>query len=112
MQIDITGHHIDITDSMRSYVNTKFERLKRHFDNVTDTHVILTVEKLRQKAEATIHIKGHNIFADSTDEDMYAAIDSLTDKLDRQIKKYKEKDSDHHRATGGLKKQPLQETEE
>jgi len=112
MQIDITGHHIDITDSMRSYVNTKFERLKRHFDNMTDTHVILTVEKLRQKAEATIHIKGHNIFADSTDEDMYAAIDSLTDKLDRQIKKYKEKDSDHHRATGGLKKQPLQETEE
>ena len=112
MQIDITGHHIDITDSMRSYVNTKFERLKRHFDNMTDTHVILTVEKLRQKAEATIHIKGHNIFADSTDEDMYAAIDSLTDKLDRQIKKYKEKDSDHHRATGGLKNQPLQETEE
>lgn len=112
MQIDITGHHIDITDSMRSYVNTKFERLKRHFDNVTDTHVILSVEKLRQKAEATIHIKGHNIFADSTDEDMYAAIDSLTDKLDRQIKKHKEKDSDHHRADGGLKNQPLQDIEE
>jgi len=111
MQIDITGHHIDITDSMRNYVNTKFERLKRHFDNVTDTHVILSVEKLRQKAEATIHIKGHNIFADATDEDMYAAIDSLTDKLDRQIKKHKEKDSDHHRSNGGLKNQPLQDAE-
>ena len=111
MKIDITGHHIDITDSMRNYVNTKFERLKRHFDNVTDTHVILSVEKLRQKAEATIHIKGHNVFADATDEDMYAAIDSLTDKLDRQIKKHKEKDSDHHRSNGGLKNQPLQEIE-
>lgn len=108
MNIDITGHHIDITDSMRNYVSTKFERLKRHFDNVTDTHVILTVEKLRQKAEATIHIKGHNVFAEAVNEDMYAAIDSLTDKLDRQIKKHKEKDSNHHRATGGLKNQPLQ----
>jgi len=108
MNINITGHHIEITDSMRNYVSTKFERLKRHFDNVTDTHVILTVEKLRQKAEATIHIKGHNVFADAVNEDMYAAIDSLTDKLDRQIKKHKEKDSDHHRSTGGLKNQPLQ----
>ena len=111
MNIDITGHHIEITDSMRNYVSTKFERLKRHFDNVTDTHVILTVEKLRQKAEATIHIKGHNVFAEAVNEDMYAAIDSLVDKLDRQIKKHKEKDSNHHRASGGIKNQPLQ-TEE
>ena len=108
MQINLTGHHVDITDSMRNYVTQKFERLERHFDNVTNTHVILSVEKTRQKAEATIHIKGHNVYADSTDEDMYAAIDSLTDKLDRQIKKYKEKASDHHRAEGGLKNQPLQ----
>jgi len=108
MNINITGHHIDITDSMRNYVSTKFERLERHFDNVTDTHVILTVEKIRQKAEATIHIKGHKVFADSVNEDMYAAIDSLTDKLDRQIKKHKEKDSDHHQSEGGLKNQPLQ----
>ena len=108
MNTNISGHHIEITDSMRNYVNTKFERLKRHFDNVTDIHVILSVEKLRQKAEATIHIKGHNVFADAVNEDMYAAIDSLTDKLDRQIKKHKEKDSDHHRANGGLKNQPLQ----
>ena len=108
MQLDLTGHHVEITDSMRNYVNTKFEKLARHFDNVTNTHVILTVEKLRQKAEATIHITGHNLFAESVDEDMYAAIDSLVDKLDRQVKKHKEKASDHHRAEGGLKNQPLQ----
>lgn len=111
MQIDLTGHHIDITDSMRDYVNTKFERLERHFDNVTNTHVILSVEKLRQKAEATIHITGHNLFAESVDEDMYAAIDSLTDKLDRQIIKHKEKATDH-RARNSLKDQEIQEPQE
>ena len=109
MQIDLTGHHVDITDSLRDYVNTKFERLERHFDNVTNTHVILSVEKLRQKAEATMHVTGHNIFAEAVDEDMYASIDSLVDKLDRQIIKHKEKTTDHHRAKGGLKNQELQE---
>lgn len=108
MHIDITGHHVEITDSMRDYVTGKFERLERHFDMVTKTHVILTVEKNRQKAEATIHLKGVDIYADSEDEDMYTAIDSLTDKLDRQIKKHKEKLTDHHRSDGGLKNQPLQ----
>jgi len=108
MQINLTGHHVEITDSMRDYVNTKFDRLERHFDNVSNTHVILTVEKLRQKAEATVHITGHDVYADSVDEDMYAAIDSLVDKLDRQIKKHKEKAKDHHRSEGGLKNQPLE----
>ncbi|GMQ87621.1 MAG: ribosome hibernation promoting factor [Gammaproteobacteria bacterium] len=105
MQIDVTGHHVELTDPLRNYVNEKFERLERHFDHVTDVHVILSVEKLRHTAEATIHISGGKLFADSTDEDMYAAIDSLTDKLDRQIKKHKEKLTDHHRSEGAMKKQ-------
>ena len=95
MQISVTGHHIDITDSLRNYVDSKFERLERHFDNVTNVHVILSVEKLRKKAEATIKISGAKIFADAVQEDMYAAIDSLTDKLDRQILKHKEKFKNH-----------------
>ncbi|MCB1733657.1 MAG: ribosome hibernation promoting factor [Gammaproteobacteria bacterium] len=100
MQINITGHHLDITDSLRAYVDEKFERLERHFDNVTNVHVILSVEKTRQKAEATVHVNGGDLFADSTEEDMYAAIDALIDKLDRQIRKHKEKITDHHRSEG------------
>jgi putative sigma-54 modulation protein len=107
MQINVTGHHVDITDPMRDYVNEKFERLERHFDNVTDVHVVLSVEKLRHRAEATMHITGGKLFADNTEEDMYAAIDGLTDKLDRQIKKHKEKITDHHRSEGAIKKQSM-----
>jgi len=95
MQISLTGHHIDITDSMRAYVDSKFERLERHFDHVTNVHVILTVEKLRQKAEATLHVNGADIFAECEEEDMYAAIDGLVDKIDRQVKKHKEKSTNH-----------------
>ncbi len=95
MQISITGHHLDVTDSLKSYVETKFQKLERHFDHVTDVHVILGVEKLNQKAEATVHISGAKLFAEDHQEDMYAAIDSLVDKLDRQVKKHKEKISNH-----------------
>lgn len=105
MQIDVTGHHVELTDPLRNYVSDKFERLERHFDHVTDVHVILSVEKLRHTAEATMNISGGKLFADSTEEDMYAAIDSLTDKLDRQIKKHKEKITNHHRSEGAIKKQ-------
>lgn len=91
MQLSLTGHHVEITDAMRSYVKDKIERLERHFDNVTNVHVILSVEKLQQKAEATVHLSGAEVFADSTHEDMYAAIDGLVDKLDRQVIKHKEK---------------------
>jgi len=97
MQINLTGHHVDLTDPLRSYVNDKFEKLERHFDHLTSIHVVLGVEKLRHKAEATIHMNGNSVFADATQEDMYAAIDLLLDKLDRQILKYKEKLKDHHR---------------
>jgi len=104
MQLNVSGHHVDLTEAMQSYVENKMERLERHFDQVTNVNVILSVEKLRQKAEATIHITGNDIFANAEDENMYAAIDALIDKLDRQIKKHKEKKTDHHRAEGVEKK--------
>lgn len=107
MQLNLTGHHIEITDSLRDYVTTKLEKLERHFDQVTNVHVILGVEKLRQKAEAKIHIKGNQLFAESENEDMYASIDSMIDKLDGQIRKHKDKITDHHKQNGALKDQPL-----
>ncbi len=91
MQINVSGHHVDVTDSMRNYVDSKFERLGRHFDHVIDVQVILSVDRQHQRAESTIHVNGANIFADSSHEDMYAAIDTLVDKLDRQVIKHKEK---------------------
>lgn len=100
MQINLTGHHVDLTQALRDYVHEKFQRLERHFDNVIDVHVILTVEKLVQKAEATMQVSGNSLFADATHQDMYAAIDALVDKLDRQVVKHKEKLKDHHRAEG------------
>lgn len=105
MQINITGHHIDITPALRTYIENKFQRLERHFDKMSNIHVILSVEKERQKAEATIHVNRGDLFADSIQEDMYAAIDDMTDKLDRQLKKHKEKLSDHRRADGNNKNQ-------
>ncbi len=95
MQINLSGHHVEITDSMRNYVNEKIEKLDRHFDQALDIHVVLTVEKLRHKAEATLHVSGNSLHADSVQEDMYAAIDGLVDKLDRQGKKHKEKLKNH-----------------
>ena len=97
MQIDLSGHHVEITTPMRNYVNEKIGRLEKHFDRVTDIHVILSVEKQVQKAEATIHVKGNKIFAHADEQDMYMAIDALADKLDRQIIKHKEKIQNHHR---------------
>jgi len=96
MQLSITGHHINITPALRDYVDNKLERLERHFENVTDIHCVLSVEKLRHKAEATVQVSGATLFADEVQEDMYAAIDGLIDKLDRQVKKHKEKLQDHH----------------
>ncbi len=103
MQINLTGHHIDITPALREYVGNKFERLERHFDHVINVHVVLSVEKLEQKAEATIQVSGAAVHADAIHEDMYAAIDSLTDKLDRQVLKYKEKVTGRARTNGGIK---------
>ncbi|NDV89623.1 ribosome hibernation promoting factor [Alteromonas sp. 345S023] len=95
MQINLTGHHVEITDSLRNYVDTKFSKLERHFDHISNVHVILNVEKLNQKAEATMHLSGAEVFASSENLDMYAAIDSMVDKLDRQVIKHKEKLKKH-----------------
>ena len=96
MDVTVAGHHVDLTDSLREYAETKFERLERHSDQMTDIHCILTVEKLEHRAEATIHLNGGTIHADSVEQNMYAAIDTLVDKLDRQVKKHKEKMTDYH----------------
>ena len=91
MQISISGHHVDVTEAMQGYVEEKMSKLTRHFDNITTGQVTLTVEKGRQVAEATIHVTGTDIHAKSEHDDMYAAIDLMTDKLDRQVLKHKEK---------------------
>jgi putative sigma-54 modulation protein len=96
MQLNISGHHIEITDSLRGYVESKIQKIERHFDLVSDVSCILTVEKLRHKAEATVRVNGGTIYADATEADMYAAIDGLADKLDRRVRKHKEKLVDHH----------------
>jgi putative sigma-54 modulation protein len=89
MNLSISGHHLSVTPSIREYVLLKLERIRRHFDQVIDVNVVLAVDKLIQKAEITIHVKGKELFAKATDSDMYAAIDALIDKLDRQVAKYK-----------------------
>ncbi|OMH30366.1 ribosome hibernation-promoting factor, HPF/YfiA family [Motiliproteus sp. MSK22-1] len=91
MQINITGHHIDLTDAIHDYVDSKFAKLERHFDNITNVQVTLTVQNQHQEAEAIVMISGGELFAKAEDSNLYAAIDCLIDKLDRQIIKHKEK---------------------
>ncbi len=95
MNLNITGHHVEVTPAINEYVRTKLDRVIRHFDNVISVHVILSVDKLDQKAEVTLHVKGKDIHADSVELDLYAAIDTLADTLDRQVVKHKEKISNH-----------------
>lgn len=102
MQIQLTGHHVEITPALRQHVNEKMERLARHFDHVSNVHVVLSVEKLRQKAEATINLSRGTVFAEAEAEDMYAAIDVLIDKLDRQVKKQKEKNTNYRSSNGDV----------
>ena len=97
MNLNITGHHVEVTPAIREYLTVKLDKVIRHFDQVTSVNVILSVEKLRQKAEITLHVKGKDIHADAVDADLYASIDLLVDKLDRQVVKHKEKVSDHNR---------------
>jgi putative sigma-54 modulation protein len=96
MQLDLSGHHVEVTEAMRGYVLKKFERISRHYEQLIDIHCVLTVEHLRHKAEATVLMSGNKIYADATEVNMYAAIDALADKLDRCVKKHKEKVADHH----------------
>lgn len=101
MNLTISGHHLEVTPALRSYVTTKLDRINRHFDQVVDVKVLLTIENLkekerRQRAECNIHVKGSDIFAESSHEDLYAAVDELVDKLDRQVVKHKDRLRDHH----------------
>jgi putative sigma-54 modulation protein len=95
MNLHLSGHHVEVTAAMRDYVTSKLARVTRHFDHVIDVNVILSVDKLNQKVEANVHLRGKDIFAECTDGDMYAAIDALVDKLDRQILKHKERNFEH-----------------
>ena len=97
MNLQVCGHHLEITPALRDYVTGKLERITRHFDNVIAVNVILSVDKLNQKAEVTVHLAGKDVYVESVDEDLYAAIDGLVDKLERQVQKYKQKLQDHHR---------------
>jgi len=95
MQIDVTGHHVEVTPALRDYVNEKMKRISRHFDHVISAHVVMTVEKHQNAAEATLLAAGKSLFATATDGDMYAAIDSMVDKLDRQVRRYKDRLQNH-----------------
>ena len=107
MNIAISGHQMDVTAPLKDYVTQKMSRIERHFDNVTNTTVVLHVEKTRHLAEATINTKGATLHANAEAADMYAAIDELTRKLDSQVRKHKEKSTNHHRNGGALKEQKL-----
>jgi len=96
MQINITGHHVEVTPALRAYVTEKLQRLARHFDQVQSINVILNVEKLQQQAEATVNARGRTLFATESAMDMYASIDGLADKLDRQVRRYKDRITNHH----------------
>jgi putative sigma-54 modulation protein len=100
MQLKVTGHHIEITPSMRAYIEKKFERITRHFDHVIDLHCTMTVEKKTHRAEATLHVSGNHIHADAEEGNMYTAIDLLADKLDRNVLKHKERQRDHRASEG------------
>jgi putative sigma-54 modulation protein len=95
MQISVTGHHIDVTEALKNYVLEKMQRIERHFDKIVNVHVVLGVEKLVQKAEATVQVNGTSLFAQDESEDLYAAIDGMVDKLDRQVIKHKERIQEH-----------------
>ncbi|MBB5019462.1 putative sigma-54 modulation protein [Chitinivorax tropicus] len=106
MNLNLSGHHLEITPAIREYVISKLDRVTRHFDHVIDVNVILSVDKLQQKIEANVHLRGKDIHVEAIDEDMYAAIDALIDKLDRQVLKHKEKYQER-RYDGALKYQAV-----
>ncbi|MDB5847916.1 MAG: raiA [Rhodoferax sp.] len=101
MNLTISGHHLDVTPALRTYVTSKLDRITRHFDQVVDVKVLLSIEKQkekqgRQRAECNIHVKGNDMFAESSHADLYAAVDELVDKLDRQVVRHKDRVQDHH----------------
>ena len=105
MNLTNSGHHLEVTPALNNYVKTKLDRITRHFDQVVDIKVLLTVEKQkekerRQRAECNIHVKGNDLFAESSHQDLYAAVDDLVDKLDRQVLRHKSKLQDHQHDSG------------
>lgn len=96
MQINITGHHVDLTPALRAYATEKLQRLSRHFDHVISINVILKVDNHQQQAEATVNAAGKPLFAQDSGDDMYAAIDGLSDKLDKQVRRYKDRMRSHN----------------
>lgn len=106
MNLNINGHHLEVTPAIRNYVIEKLDRVKRHFDHVIDASVTLSVVKLVQKAEVTLHMRGKDIHVEANHEDMYAAIDALADKLDRQVLRHKDKITNHSHVA--MKYQPIE----
>jgi putative sigma-54 modulation protein len=104
MQITVSGHQVEVTEPLRNYASEKIGRIQKHFDHVINTNIVLHVQKNRHTAEATVHARGATMHADAEGMDMYAAIDSLADKLDRQVLKHKEQTTSHHRNEGSPKK--------
>ena len=96
MQLNLSGHHLEITPGTRQYVSNKFKRIKRHFSRVTQVHCVLSAEKSHYKAEATVHLSKGRLYAEAVRHDLKAALDELVDKLDRQVRRHKEKLHDHH----------------
>lgn len=108
MNLNLTGKHVEITPAMREYVSSKIERATRYFDNIISINVTLSVDKLKQKAEAAVHLRGKEIFVEADSADMYASIDSLADKLTRHIRKHKERNIRQRNDQGGLKDQEFE----
>ena len=108
MNLQLTGHQLEVTPALRDYVDSKLERIRSHFDHVIDVRVTLSVEKLIQKVEATLHVPGNDLHVACADENMYSAIDLLTDKLDRKVLQHKEKLVDRHKSDGALKRQAIE----
>jgi ribosome hibernation promoting factor len=105
MNLNLTGHHLTITPAIRDYVIAKLDRVVRHFDHVIDVNVVMSVDKLQQKIEARLHTRGKDIQAEAIDADLYAAIDALADKLDRQVLKHKEKREERRHEGGAVKRE-------
>jgi putative sigma-54 modulation protein len=105
MNLNLTGHHLDITPAIRDYIVAKLDRVTRHFDHVIDVNVVLSVQKLRQKVEVNLHARGKDIHVEAVEADMYAAIDALADKLDRQVLKHKEKLALHRHDGAAVKRE-------
>lgn len=105
MNLNLTGHHLEITPAIRDYVVAKLDRVTRHFDHVIDVNVVMSVDKLRHKAEVNLHTRGKDIHVEAIEPDMYAAIDALVDKLDRQVVKHKEMRAQHRHEGAAIKRE-------